>query len=133
MLTHDGIHNSGAGYVFSRETLQRFKKALGESRCPQHHPFEDVAVGKCLKAQGVVPVRTTDSSGKETFMALPLESHLMPHTFTLPWWYPKFYKEGAKNCSEYPYLCDKVIPEIMHQMECLIYRPKVWPKKRRGR
>ena len=131
MLTHDGIHNSGAGYVFSRETLRRFKKVLGESSCPQHHSFEDVAVGKCLKAQGVVPVRTTDSSGKETFMALPLESHLMPLTFTLPWWYPKFYKEGAENCSEYPYLCHKVTPEIMHQMEYLIYRVKVWPKKRR--
>ena len=64
MFTHDGIYNSCGGYVFSRETLRRFKKALGEPSCPQHYPFEDVAVGKCLKAQGVVPVRTTDSSGK---------------------------------------------------------------------
>ena len=116
------------GYVFSRETLRRFKKALGEPSCPQHHPFEDVAVGKCLKAQGVVPVRTTDSSGKETFMVLPLESHLMPLRYKLPGWYPKFYKEGAEYCSEYPYLFHHVKPEIMYQMEYLIYRVKVWSK-----
>ena len=29
IFTHDGIYNSGGGYVFSRETLRRFKKALG--------------------------------------------------------------------------------------------------------
>ena len=128
IFTHDGIYNSGGGYVFSRETLRRFKKALGEPSCPQHHPFEDVAVGKCLKVQGVVPVRTTDSSDKETFMVLTLESHLMALTYKLPWWYPKFYKEGAEYCSEYPYLFHHVKPEIMYQMEYLIYRVKVWSK-----
>ena len=127
MLTHEGVYNSGAGYVFSRETLRRFKKALGEPSCPQHHQFEDVAVGQCLRAQGVVPVRTTDSSGNETFMAFPLEWHLIPITF--PGWYPKFYKEGAENCSEYPYVFHAVKPEIMYQMEYLIYRVKVWPKR----
>ena len=39
IFTHDGIYNSGGGYVFSRETLRRFKKALGEPSCPQHPRF----------------------------------------------------------------------------------------------
>ena len=52
----------------------------------------------------------------------------MPLTYNLPWWYPKFYKEGAEYCSEYPHLFHKVKPEIMYQMEYLIYDVKVWSK-----
>ena len=69
------------------------------------------------------------NGGNKTFMAFPLEWHLIPITF--PGWYPKFYKEGAENCSEYPYVSHAVKPEIMYQMEYLIYRVKVWPKRRK--
>lgn len=65
------VHTTGAGYVFSRETLRKQKKALGEP-IAAHTDYLSEDVGKCLIAQGVLPVRTLDSSGKETLMALPL-------------------------------------------------------------
>lgn len=84
IFTHAGAYNSGAGYVFSRETLRKQKKALGEPIAAHtDYLFEDV--GKCLIAQGVLPVTTLDSSGKESLMALPLESHLNTINYNLPW------------------------------------------------
>ena len=124
-FTHDGEYNSGAGYIFSRETLRRFKKALGEPSCPQHHRFEDVAVGICLRAQGVkASSNTRDSNGREQIMPLRLEQHLVAGR--LPSWYPRFYKEGVEYCSDYPSIFHKITPEIMYQFEYLIYRVKIW-------
>ena len=68
-------YSGGTGYVYSRETLRRFKRAL-RARVPQHYQYEDVAEGVCVKAQGVLPVSTRDSNGRETFIPIPLEIHL---------------------------------------------------------
>ncbi|KAJ7383166.1 O-glycan processing, core 1 [Desmophyllum pertusum] len=67
-----GYNSGGAGYVLSRESVRRFKKALGDtSLCSEQSFAEDVEVGKCLYAMGVKPENTRDSSGRETFMPLP--------------------------------------------------------------
>ena len=123
--THRGGFNSGAGYIFSRETLRRFKKALEEPSCPQHYEFEDVAVGICLRAQGVQPAdNTRDSNGREQIMPLPLEQHLLPGRS--PGWYPRFYKEGPECCSYYPSIFHVIKPDMMYQLEYFIYRVKIW-------
>ncbi|XP_015769670.1 PREDICTED: glycoprotein-N-acetylgalactosamine 3-beta-galactosyltransferase 1-like [Acropora digitifera] len=77
--TFGGYNSGGAGYVFSKETLRRFKKALGDtSLCSKDSFAEDVEVGKCLGAMGVKPAYTRDTGGRETFMPLPPEHHLIP-------------------------------------------------------
>ena len=128
---HKGYNSGGAGYVFSRETLRRFKKALGDPSCPQHHPKEDVAVGICLKAQGVRPVSTRDSSDKETFIPIPLELHLTagnvgPESLWLKRNnFPRPYKDGPESCSDYPISFHNIKPAMMHHMEYMVYRVKV--------
>lgn len=78
-----GYNSGGAGYVFSKETLRRFKKALEDtSLCAEESFAEDVEVGRCLGAMGVKPAYTRDPSGRETFMPLPPEHHLIPGYLT---------------------------------------------------
>ena len=78
MYTKDGGYNTGgAGYVFSRETLRIFKKALDEGGCPRGGG-KDIFVGKCLRSQGVKLVRTRDSSARETFFRFKIAPQLIP-------------------------------------------------------
>ena len=53
------------------ENQEKTKESTGEP-IAAHTDYLSEDVGKCLIAQGVLPVRTLDSSGKETLMALPL-------------------------------------------------------------
>ena len=129
----EGYNSGGAGYVFSRETLRRFKKALGEPSCPQHHQYEDVAVGVCLKAQGVRPVSTRDARGKETFIPIPLEKHLTAdYVGDESRWmkevnYPLPYKDGPESCSDYPISFHYIKEAMAYRMEYLVYHVKVRP------
>lgn len=130
-FTHyQGYNSGGAGYIFSRETLRRMKKALGEPSCPKDHQFEDVAVGICLKAQGVRPVSTRDSSDRETFMPFTPEMHLTPpNVGHAPDWirhysYPLPYKDGPECCSDYPISFHAIVPARMYTIEYLVYRVK---------
>ena len=75
--TYGGYNTGGAGYVFSRETLRIFKKALDEGGCPRGGG-KDIFVGKCLRSQGVKLVRTRDSSARETFFRFKIAPQLIP-------------------------------------------------------
>ena len=126
--THGGYNTGGAGYVFSRETLRIFKKALDEGGCPRGGG-EDTFVGKCLKSQGVRPVSTRDSSGRETFFQFRTAPQLIPgrppHGFLSNYSFPLPYKNGPECCSDYPNTFHKVTPAMMYLLEYLIYRVKV--------
>ena len=124
--TYGGYNTGGAGYVFSRETLRIFKKALDEGGCPPGGG-EDIFVAKCLKSKGVKPVSTRDSSERETFFqrALQLTPGSPPHEFLLKYSFPLPYKIGPECCSDYPNTFHKVKPEMMYLLEYLIYRVKV--------
>ena len=131
LFTSYGSYNTGgAGYVFSRETLRIFKKALDEGGCPRGGG-EDIFVGKCLKSQGVRPVSTRDSRGRETFFQFRTASQLIPgrppHKFLSKYSFPLPYKNGPECCSDYPNTFHKVTPEMisMYLLEYLIYRVKV--------
>ena len=128
--SYGGYNTGGTGYVFSRETLRIFKKALDEGGCPRGGG-EDIFVGKCLKSQGVRPVSTRDSRGRETFFQFRTASQLIPgrppHKFLSKYSFPLPYKNGPECCSDYPNTFHKVTPEMisMYLLEYLIYRVKV--------
>ena len=79
---------------------------------------KDIFVGKCLRSQGVKPVSTRDSSGRETFflfkIALQLKSGRPPHGFLSNYSYPLPYKNGPECSSDYPNTSHKVAPEMMY-------------------
>ena len=72
-----GYNTEGTGYVFSRETLRIFKKALDEGGYRQGGG-EDIFVANCLRSQGVRLVSTRDSSGRETFFHFKIAPQFIP-------------------------------------------------------
>lgn len=121
-----GYNSGGAGYVFSKETLRRFKKALGDtSLCSKDSFAEDVEVGKCLGAMGVKPAYTRDTGGRETFMPLPPEHHLIPGYLSKDFWLFSYdsnpYKEGPECCSDHAVTFHYISPNMMYVMEYMVY------------
>ena len=121
-----GYNSGGAGYVFSRETLRRFKKALGdESICHKESFAEDVEVGKCLAAMGVKPGDTRDKGGRKTFMPLPPEHHLIPGFLPKDFWLWSYdyhqYKDGPSCCSDHAVTFHYIKPNMMYLMEYFVY------------
>ena len=123
-----GYNTGGAGYVFSRETLRIFKKALDEGGCRQGGG-EHIFVANCLRSQGVKLVSTRDSSGRETFFHFKIAPQFIqgrpPYTFLSKYSFPLPYKNGPECCSDYPNTFHKVTTEMMRLLEYLIYRVKV--------
>ena len=120
------FNSGGAGYVFSRETVRRFKEALGDtSVCKPEGSAEDVEVGKCLHAMGVKPDYTRDPSGRETFMPLPPEHHLIPGYLSKDFWLWSLdenpSKEGPECCSDHAVTFHYIKPKYMYVLEYFVY------------
>ena len=120
------FNSGGAGYVFSRETVRMFKKALGDtSVCKPEGAAEDVEVGKCLHAMGVKPYYTRDPSGRETFLPLPPEQHLIPGYLSKDFWLWSLdenpYKEGPECCSDHAVTFHYIKPKYMYVLEYFVY------------
>ena len=119
------FNSGGAGYVFSREAVRMFKKALGDnSVCKPEGSAEDVEVGKCLDAMGIKPDYTRDPSGRETFMPLSPERHLIPGLPKDFWLWSldeNPYKEGPECCSDYAVTFHYIKPKYMYVLEYFVY------------
>ncbi|XP_055377344.1 glycoprotein-N-acetylgalactosamine 3-beta-galactosyltransferase 1-like [Condylostylus longicornis] len=122
--------SGGAGYVLSREAVKRLVEiAFKNSRiCRVGASVEDVEIGVCLNAVGVIAGDTRDEEGKSRFHPLSLDNHLEPdiigHDFWL--WDYSYYKFG----SGLRYVSDKAVSfhyltaAEMYICEYLIYHVK---------
>ena len=130
-LVKQGYMSGGAGYVLSREALDRFinvalkgKSGKGKCNIGGNAGPEDAELGHCLESVDVEAGDSRDKEGNERFFPLNPKNQIMPKT--IPSWYREFiYYKSEKNCSEcisknaisFHY----VSPAMMHVLEFFIY------------
>ena len=84
IIVQKGYHSSGAGYLLSRESLNRLGSRLNKNfnSCP-NTGIEDVNVAQCLRMLNVNPGKSVDELGRERFHPLSLNSYFQQE---LPNW-----------------------------------------------
>ena len=110
LMGEDQHKTEGPVYIFSSEMLRRFKQALGESSCPKEHDDESEALRMCLKAMGVLPTNTRDSTDRETFLIFPEEDNTK-----------SFWEESTDHAISF----HNINPGMMYHMEYFVYRQSV--------
>lgn len=92
-----GYFSGGAGYVISRESLQRLgEKGEDPYLCKQDGLIEDYDFSRCLQNLGVALGKSADSLGRNRFNCFTPEIHL---TGKMPPWYKSIEANGAKSVS----------------------------------
>jgi glycoprotein-N-acetylgalactosamine 3-beta-galactosyltransferase len=130
-----GYMSGGAGYVLSKEALRRFVEIglTNSTLCPPStadETDEDVEMGKCLEILGVEAGDTRDRFGRNRFLPLTPENHIIPSKRHNPqqWWYNRstYYlqEQGPKCCSDEGITFHYMPPAQMYVMEYLIYQLK---------
>ncbi|XP_040281703.1 glycoprotein-N-acetylgalactosamine 3-beta-galactosyltransferase 1-like [Bufo bufo] len=119
-----GYMSGGAGYVLSKEALNRFVEGFRTGVCQHTTSVEDLALGQCMEKMGVIAGDSRDTEKRETFHPFPPESHLTGH-FDKSFWYWSycFYPivEGSQCCSDLAISFHYVDPTLMHMLEYYVY------------
>ncbi|KAH8283650.1 hypothetical protein KR018_010794 [Drosophila ironensis] len=125
-----GYMSGGAGYVLSKEALDRFMKFAfnnGSICTSQSYGYEDLELGRCLEAVGVVAKDTRDEYGLLRFIPYsPLQSYLTP-----PDWFPDLRFHSVENgttdcCSSSAISFHNSNPQDFYALDFLIYKLKAF-------
>lgn len=127
--TSGEYNTESTGYVFSKETLRTFARALNNPmKCKKDSDLDDSNVGKCLAAFGIHPSDTRDADGKEKFHPFAPEYHIIPDAIKSNHWlhgtnkHPVF--SGLKCCSENSISFHGIESNTLYILEYLVYHLK---------
>ncbi|XP_070206365.1 glycoprotein-N-acetylgalactosamine 3-beta-galactosyltransferase 1-like isoform X2 [Littorina saxatilis] len=127
LYAHNGYMSGGASYVLSRGALRIMgKQGLPQNggKCKPEEPDEDVEVGRCLEAVGVLPYSSVDTLGRETFHPWTLPNTLFsarPNKYDL---HDKL--AGPDCCSQLTISFHYIKPPTMYTLEMMLYHIDVY-------
>jgi len=116
-----GYTSGGAGYVVSREALDRFGTRKPHL-CADDFGPEDVEWGKCMNKLDVSILDSRDSDNRTRFHCFAPEYHISGR---YPQWYLEYDKYGATSglatISDYAISFHYVKPSSMYNLEFYVY------------
>ena len=127
--TSGGYNTESTSYIFSKETLRAFMRALNNpDKCIDKSELDDSNVGKCLAAFGVYPSDSRDSDGRERFHPFAPEYHIVPDAIKSTHWLHGSSKHpvysGLKCCSDNSISFRGLNFNTLYILEYLVYHLK---------
>ncbi|KAH8323389.1 hypothetical protein KR067_007185, partial [Drosophila pandora] len=126
IIVIQGYMSGGAGYVLSKVALYRFMKFgfSNSSICSNRsYGYEDVELGRCLQAVGVVAGDSRDEHGLNRFIPFsPFQSYPEPPEWYMPYPFYKLANATTDCCSNSAITFHYSYPNDLYVLDYIIYK-----------